>query len=186
MEPEVKLEVHEGVEVPASPLVKREQKNRYGSVPGLDDEELADPDELARQVILNELGPLLMLPSKQANVWMTPVNDESLGLYWGAFESADFLDSQPEFDKRRYTADKLQEELKDLLVLIDISSGHVPGKAKYAVLRYLERGVIDIDHIENVDMLILARQYLRAKRLQERVKYLRIERWKRRQRALLE
>ena len=41
----------------------------------------------------------------------------------------------------------------------------MPGNAKHLVLKYLRKGVIDINHIENVDMLILARQYLRAKRL---------------------
>ena len=35
-----------GVEVPESAVLRREPVNRYGSVPGLSDEELADPVEL--------------------------------------------------------------------------------------------------------------------------------------------
>ena len=183
MEQETKFEVHNGVEVPASPLLRRERKNKYGSIPGLDDEELADPDEIERQVILEELGALMMVPVKSRQCWITPVNDESLGIYWGPFESADFLSGQPDVDKCRYKAQKLEEELKDLLLLMEISKAHVAGNAKYAVLRYLEQGVIDIDHIENMDMLILARQYLRARRLQKQIEQLKAASRQRREKA---
>ena len=56
------IEVYDGVEVPESPLLKREHKNKYGSVPGLNDEELADPDELERQVVREAFEPVLLLP----------------------------------------------------------------------------------------------------------------------------
>ena len=36
-------------DVPVSALLHEARRNRYGSVPGLDDEELADPEELERQ-----------------------------------------------------------------------------------------------------------------------------------------
>ena len=49
-------------DVPVSALLHEERRNRYGSVPGLDDEELADPAELERQVYLQEFGPVLALP----------------------------------------------------------------------------------------------------------------------------
>ena len=39
--------IYEGVVVPESALLNRERKNPYGSVEGLDDEELAEADELA-------------------------------------------------------------------------------------------------------------------------------------------
>jgi len=44
--------------VPVSALLSVERKNRYGSVPGLDDEELADPAELEREVVLHRNGVL--------------------------------------------------------------------------------------------------------------------------------
>ena len=39
--------IYEGVVLTESVLLKRERKNPYGSVPDLDDEELAEADELA-------------------------------------------------------------------------------------------------------------------------------------------
>ena len=48
--------------VRVSPLISVERRNPYGSVPGLDDEELATPEELERQVMLAEWGPVLALP----------------------------------------------------------------------------------------------------------------------------
>jgi len=49
-------------------LVKREQANRYGSVEGLDDEELADPEELERQVFAEEWAPILALPERTTSM----------------------------------------------------------------------------------------------------------------------
>ena len=42
--------------------LRRERGNRYGSVEGLSDDELADPDELERVVYMEEYGPILRLP----------------------------------------------------------------------------------------------------------------------------
>jgi hypothetical protein len=61
------------------------KKNRYGSVPGLDDEELASPEELERQVLLEEWGPVLALPVRGRRNPIQPVIDENGGLDWGAF-----------------------------------------------------------------------------------------------------
>ncbi len=54
MDNETNMEVYGGIVVPASALLKREHGNRYGSVPGLDDSELADPDEL-EFILLGEI-----------------------------------------------------------------------------------------------------------------------------------
>ena len=59
MEQEEKFEVWDGVEVAESPLLRREHSNPYGSVPGLDDEELLGPAELERLYRRQELGPIL-------------------------------------------------------------------------------------------------------------------------------
>ncbi len=48
--------------VPESALLKRKTKNRFGSVEGLYDSELADPDELEMQVFKQEFEPILALP----------------------------------------------------------------------------------------------------------------------------
>jgi len=57
-------------DVPVSPLLSEERRNRYGSVPGLDDEELAEPWELERQAMLQEWGPVLALPVRTKRGWV--------------------------------------------------------------------------------------------------------------------
>ena len=48
---------------------------------GLDEEELADPEELERQVFLKEFGPVLALPRYKGTPWL-PAVDSSDGLDW--------------------------------------------------------------------------------------------------------
>jgi len=161
--------VCQGVEVPESVLLRREQGNKYGSVPGLDDEELADPFELEREVMLEEWGPVLALPVKGSGSGIRPGVDESGLVDWGAFGTVDFERTMPEFDKARYKAEKLREQLKDLTIRMALVKERLPGKAKYMVLKYLKMGVIGFEHIANFDMLCLARLYLRARRLRDEI-----------------
>ena len=156
-------------DVPVSPLVVVKQDNRYGRVDDLDDEELADPAELERQVWQSEWAPILALPVKARRGWIQPTIDESGHLDWGAFGSVDFERNKPEFDKARYKAEKLREQMKDLAILIGIVKERLPGRAKYLVLKYARMGIIELEHIVNEDMLALARLYLRARRLQEEI-----------------
>ena len=83
-------EAYEVDGVPVSALLSMERKNRYGSVPGLDDEELADPAELEREVVLQEWGPVLSLPVQGSKSGIVPAVDESGGVDWGAFGTVDF------------------------------------------------------------------------------------------------
>jgi len=46
-------------DVPVSAVLLPLKPKRYGSVPGLEDDELADPYELERQVMMDEWGPIL-------------------------------------------------------------------------------------------------------------------------------
>lgn len=56
----------EGIdELPVSPVLSPIRDRGYGSVAGLDDEELASPAELERQVYEREFGPILALPVKK-------------------------------------------------------------------------------------------------------------------------
>ena len=57
MNQETKFETYDGVEIAESPLLRAECSNPYGSVPGLDDEELLDAAELERLYIQQEFGP---------------------------------------------------------------------------------------------------------------------------------
>ena len=72
MNNETAYTVYEGIVVPESALLQREHCNRYGSVPGLDDSELADPDELERQVLKQEFAPVLALPEKSGRSCIRP------------------------------------------------------------------------------------------------------------------
>lgn len=166
-------------DVPVSPLLSEERRNRYGSIPDLPDEELATPEELERQVFLQEWGPVLQLPVRGRSSPIQPNVDEYFGVDYGAFATIDFERSMPEFDKARYKADRLKEELRNVIIMMETVSDRLP-KAKYRVLKLLKRGVIALEHIENSDMLAMARYYLRAGRLQQQMKQLKDASWERR------
>ena len=157
----------EGVVVPESALLRAERRNRYGSVPGLDDEELADPDELERQVFLEAFAPVLMLPRPRSSGFRPDI-DEHFGVDWGAFGTVDFDRFRPSFDRAQYKAHKLREELKNVLIMIDIVKARLP-KAKYLVLKYLRLGIIGLEHVSNWDMYQLAELWQRARRLQREI-----------------
>jgi hypothetical protein len=172
MNSESSFVVCQGVEVPESAVLRREQGNKYGSVPGLDDSELADPDELERQVFVQEFGPVLALPVKGDKDGIRPVVDEGGGVDWGVFGSVDFERYCGGFDKVRYKADKLREQVKDVLIMVSIVKERLPEKARYLVMKYLRMGIIGLEHIANADMLALARLCLRVERLRGEIRQL--------------
>lgn len=172
-------------DVPVSPLLAEERKNRYGSVPGLDDEELADPCELERAVVLEMWGPVLALPVRKKGAWIRPNVDEDGSLDFGAFGTVDFGRNMPEFDKIKYKADRLQDELRDELILVAIIRDRLP-RARSQVLKYLDKGTIQLEHIQNQDMLEFAKLLLRARRIQKEIASLRKASWERRQARLPE
>ena len=182
MNNETSFIVDEDVEVPESPVLKIEHNDRYGSVPGLDDSELADPDELERQVLREEFGPVLALPVKASKGCIRPQVDENGDLDWGALGTVDFDRYSGGFDKARYKADKVREQLKDLLILLSIVNERIETRAKYLVLKYLQMGIIELEHIVNDDMRALARLYLRARKMRKEVAELREASERRRQR----
>ena len=164
-----KTETYQNMVVPESTVLKLERKNRYGSVPGLDDEELADPDELERQVYREEFEPVLILPRKGSRQGFRPAVDESGGVDWGAFGTVDFDRLKPEFDTVRYKAQKLREKLKDVLIMFSIVKERLPGRAKYLVLKYLRMGIIGLEHVTDQDMRALAELDQRARRLRSEI-----------------
>jgi len=182
MDNEAIFTVYEGVVVPEPALLRRQQGNKYGSVPGLDDSELADPDELERQVLRQEFGPVLALPVKASKGGIRPEVDENGDLDFGAFGTVDFDRYSGGFDKARYKADKIREQLKDLLIMFSIVSDRIKAEAKYMVLKYLRMNIVGLEHIVNDDMRALARLYLRARRLQKEIAELQQASEKRRQR----
>lgn len=168
-------------DVPVSPRLC-EQRNKYGSVPGLDDEELAAPEELERQIMLQEWGPVLMLPVRGKHGGFLPEVDEH-GMDVDAFGTVDFARTMPEFDKARYKAEKLKEKLRDVLMMLDTVKDRLPGTATFRVLKYLRMGIIEEEHIANEDVLAMAKLIARAGRIQREIVELRKLSWKRREAA---
>ena len=176
------FKVCEGILVPESALLKRKRSNRYGSVPGLDDSELAGPDELERQVMRQEFEPLLTLPVRPGKSSITANTDGGAGIDWGAFGTVDFDRYKPQFDKFRYKADIVREQLKDLLIVYSIVNDRIGTRAKYMVLKYLRMGIIELEHIVSNDMLSLARLHLRARKMRQDVTELHQASWRRQER----
>ena len=180
---ETSFVIYEGVVVPESALRRAEKRNLCGSVPGLDDDELADPDELERQVWREEFGPVLALPARGRSSPVQPCIDEDGGMDWGAFGTVDFERSMPGFDKARYKAEKLKERLRDVLIMFSIVTRRLP-RAKFLVLKYVRMGIIELEHIVNDDMLALARLHMRARDLQRQIQALRNVSWRKMRREL--
>jgi hypothetical protein len=116
------MELYEDVVVAESALSKRQDKDRYGIVPGLDDSELANPEELERQVLRQEFGPVLALPVSGNRCSLRHVIDEAGGVDWGVYGTVDFERIYP-FNKVLYKADKLREQLKNVLIMFSIVNG---------------------------------------------------------------
>lgn len=167
-EEEANFVICEGVVVPESVILKRQKSNRYGSVEGLADKELADPEELEKQVYREELEPVLRLPVKQEKSGIRPVIEDG-HVHWGAFSSVDFDRYKPEFDKLRYKSEKLREQLSDLVIMFKIISARIPGQAKYKRLKHVKMGIMDADDIEDWDTWQLAKLYLRALRIRREI-----------------
>jgi len=165
--------IYKNVVVPESVLLKVERPSGYGGVQGLDDEELAEPAELERQIFRKEWGPVLALPVRGGVSSIRPAVDEDGGVDFGAFGTVDFDRYSQGFDKARYKADKFEEQFKDLAIRMSILSEHIQGYTKYKVLKLVSKGVIDVDDISNWDMWQLAKFFLRAIWLRKQIRELR-------------
>ena len=179
---QTKLVLCGDVVVAESALLKRVRKDRYGSVPGLDDSELANPDELERMVYREELAPILALPVQGSRCSLRPAIDEDGSLCWGAFGTVDFERMYP-FNKVLYKADKLREQLKSVLIMFSIVNERLKPRAKCMVLKYLKMGIIELEHIVDSDMRALGRLYLRIRRMRKEIAELREAGWRKNQRT---
>ncbi len=173
--------VYEGVEVPESPLLKLERKNKYGSVPGLDDEELASPAELERQILWEQWGPVLLLPAPKHQVRIRPELDED-GYVVGAFASVDFDRITPAFDKAGYKMERLLDEKETMVIRFQVLNARIPGMAKYETLKKVEKGLIELDDISDMEVWHLGRLYVRSLKLQKEISELEEYSERRRQR----
>lgn len=184
MEEQNVSELENEIEVPVSALIRVERNRGYGHVPGLQDDELADPHELERQVMIADWGPILALPCKAYSGGIRPVLDEFGHLDWGAFGTVDFSRIRPEFDKARYKADRLAEEQQDAINMLSIMKGHLSEEARTVVVTQIRAGLKDPYLLEDADRQGFARWWLRAQRLGRQIQALRkYSYYRRRQRA---
>ena len=137
------------------------------------DDDVIEIEEVERLIFEQEWAAILALPVKRKAGFARGSYDESGNVDYGAFATVDFDRHMPKPDKQLYKADKLAEELKRVLITLGIVNDRLPGKAKYQVLQYLKKGVIEIDDITNDDMQALGRLHLRARRLQNQIAELR-------------
>jgi len=100
---------------------------------------------------------------------MRPNIEQDGSVDWGAFGTVDFDRYSGGFDKVRYKADKIAEQLKDLLILLGIVNERLKPRAKYMVLKYLKMGIIGLEHIVNNDMRALARLYSRIRKMRKEI-----------------
>jgi hypothetical protein len=181
---EASSEIHDGIFVPEPALLKRERVNRYGTIPDLPEEELADPDELERVVYKEMWWPILRLPQQRWECPIRPNMDEDGRIDWGAFGTVDFDSYRPQCDKLRYKVEKLREKLKDLVVMLKIVSARIPGRAKMKILRLVGAGTLDIGNIADNQMYFLAEMYLRASRMRQQIDRLQVKRRQRQEEKL--
>jgi hypothetical protein len=161
------IEGPDGVRV--SPLVQEECRNRYGSVVGLEDGELADPWELERCIRQEEWGPVLALPERTQARSIRPAIDEDGGLDWGAFGTVDFDRHRPKPDRTQYKVNMLREERANCLIRLSVVAQRVPGDAKWLILRHVHQGILSLDDIVDEDVRIMAGLYRRAERLRKEI-----------------
>ena len=120
--------VYNGIVVPAAALRQQQQNDKYGHIEGLSNEELADPDEIERCILRDELEPVLLL-AKPESERFNPAWNFSVDADFDAFASVDFERTCPEFNKARYKADKLEKERKEVLLTVVMLNERISARS---------------------------------------------------------
>lgn len=157
-------EIEGGIEVPPPAIVKRERPDRYGSVPGLDDSELANPHKLLQKVYYEMWKPILDLPKAVNDGRPRPTMDEQGNLDWGAFGTHDFEQLYENFDWRRSRREELQGELQHTQLMRELVMERVNPSLAWRIIRLVRQGVLDLDHITDENMRAVAKWDLRVQR----------------------
>jgi hypothetical protein len=152
---------------PLCASIAKRRKNKYGSIADLPDDELADPEELEKQVTIQEFGPVLSLVVRDERTIRPDIDEE--GVRCGAFATVDFERSSIRFDKLRYKEKRLREELGNVVLLQDPLMRRLPRKPAHLLLKYVRQGVIALEDIDNMDMYLLAQSHLRELRMRREI-----------------
>ncbi len=162
-------------DVPISPLFSEERRNPYGSVPGLDDEELADPCELEHQIMLQDWGVVLALPPTEDDFFLHGQWENGVDV--SAFNTHDFARKRGEFDRYRCALSHANRELREATWMFETLNDRVESPAKYLVLDYLDKGVINSSHCVG-DMHGLAVWNARIRSVHEKIRRIREARYR--------
>ena len=174
-------DIQDIADLPVSPQIRIERATGFGNVPGLDDDELLDEQELEQWVEWQEWAPILALPATKPRSTIRPTIDENGRADWGAFGTVDYERLHGPFDKARYKADRLEEELRGVLITTDIVRARLPQPAAYLALTYLRMGILKNEHVTNDDLHALLRLTRTAQKLREEIQELRTHSRHRRQ-----
>ena len=150
--------------------VRVEQSSGYGSIPGLEDNELADPAELERQIALAEWGPILALPVQSVRGGIRPAIDEFGQLEWGASGTEDFERLHGPFDKARYKIDKLQADLRNAVIMLEMVAAKVPETVVSSLMVGLRSEAIGLEDIDDMNQYFFAQRYLRVRSIKDQIK----------------
>lgn len=134
----------------------------------IDEMDPADLDELEYQAWLKMYEPVLTLPqSKRGVLSWERILDRSGDS--GAFATFDFDRQGVKTDRALMKIERLREELADTRILFAIVFERIGGRGKYTVLKYLGRGVIDLDEIVHDDLRACGRMYLRMLKISREI-----------------
>ena len=136
----VEVEVEDGLIVPAPVRVRPIRNRGYGGVPGLPDEELADPYELERWASNELWGPVLSaLPPVHRH--REDDDDEGASCVELPAVSVMVTPRQTDLEARRHRL-----EIEFAVLSVQLTDIH------HRVLRYVCEGVVQREHIHNADL----------------------------------
>jgi hypothetical protein len=140
---------------------------------GLADEDEATPEQLERLAFIMDWGPIMELPVRSNRGRLRPAIDENGQLDWGAFGTVDFERLREPFDVARFKADRLQEEVRDNRIMLEINAERLSAEARNRILELGRKGMLNLDSIKDCDEWFFARRYLLIKRLRDEIQELR-------------
>jgi hypothetical protein len=149
-------------DLPVSAALAKSQQNPYGSVPGLDDEELADPEEIERVVMWQVWGPVLRLRSSQGRTWTRSGRQSWNAPDWEALGMVEcqepVLGGRPAWLVRNNELSQLWR----VLGALEVVATRLPGRARRLLLKYVQSGLVEIEHVADLDMRAVVKLFIEA------------------------
>jgi len=167
MEQEQLVESEEYVVAPSPAWTRAEDRDRYGSVPGLEDEELADPEELERVAFIEDWWPILALPQRKRGTGIRPEIDESGYKDWGAFGTVDFARICPRHFNVDWQRERVREELRYAVYVLGSVCQRVPVDQACLTMKRLRMGELAMGEIKDSDLWAVGKWYLRCRKLRD-------------------